>query len=171
MLSFAIALILGVNSASPADSASMDPAAVYGRWMTPDHASVIEIYDCGDQTPCGRVTWLKDDPDGAEKDTKNRNKQHRDRSILGMVLLEGFSSCSEGWNSGSIYNPENGKTYRGRLKRQADGQLQVKGCVGPICKAMVWPAAPDDTGSADLRVVAAEGPSTRTARSMGTAGE
>ncbi|WOI53769.1 DUF2147 domain-containing protein [Parvularcula sp. LCG005] len=113
-------------------------ADVFGNWFTPRRDSVIEIYDCGDETPCGRVIWMIDDQTGETLDTQNRDPDLRDRSILGMVLLEDFEPHDKGWTNGDIYNPEDGRTYRAKLKRLDDGTLEVKGCMGPICKGQVW---------------------------------
>ncbi|MEM9987872.1 MAG: DUF2147 domain-containing protein [Pseudomonadota bacterium] len=120
------------------------PQAVFGQWFTPNHDSIIDIYDCGNQTPCGRVAWIEPDPKGdmGAKDVHNQDESLRERPILGMILLEGFEKSDAGWQNGSIYNPENGKTYRSHLKVLEQGQLQVKGCIGPICKGLKWDPVP-----------------------------
>ena len=133
-------------------NASAPPATghdVYGDWYTPDRDSVVRIADCGDGTPCGTVTWQ--DPERAKVviDRRNEDQALRGRPIVGITLLGGFEAAEEDWRRGAIYNPENGATYRARLKRLDADRLQVKGCVGPICKGMVWERRPP--ASADVQ--------------------
>lgn len=137
MISLLAILLSGVGA--EADLAS--PHDVFGRWFTNDHQSVIEITDCGDGTPCGRVSWRAGDPDGSTKDTANKDRALRDRPLLGAELLSDFRAGDDQWTGGQIYNPENGRTYRAIIQRIDDSHLSVKGCVGPICKGFVWEAA------------------------------
>lgn len=118
-------------------TATMDVA---GLWLTPDGNSVIEIADCGDGTPCGRVVWVNPEG-GMTVDMYNNDPDMRNRAMEGITLLGGFERHGDGWRGGEIYNPENGKTYGCRLKRMDDETLEVKGCVGPFCKGLTWQAA------------------------------
>jgi uncharacterized protein (DUF2147 family) len=59
-----------------------------------------------------------------------------------MKLLAGFKRRTQDWRGGTIYDPEHGKTYDSRLKRRANGDLEVKGCIGPICQTQVWKPVP-----------------------------
>ena len=63
--------------------------------------------------------------------------------VLGSTILEGFEKRTRDWRGGTIYNGENGKTYNARLKRLENGNLQVKGCIGPICSTQIWPLLED----------------------------
>ncbi|GGX65712.1 hypothetical protein GCM10011309_14970 [Litorimonas cladophorae] len=53
-------------------------------------------------------------------------------------MLWGFEEKSDKWSSGKIYDAESGKSYKSKLERQADGSLEVKGCIGPICQGQIW---------------------------------
>ena len=57
-------------------------------------------------------------------------------------MLQGFDKKRKDWRGGTIYDPEADKSYASRLKRLANGTLQVKGCIGPICQAQIWQEAP-----------------------------
>ena len=56
-----------------------------------------------------------------------------------LLILKGFEKKKNDWRGGTIYDPENDKTYDARIKRLDDGNLQLKGCVGPFCQTQVWP--------------------------------
>jgi len=112
---------------------------VYGVFLTPDGSSHIEIADCGDGTPCGRIVWIDPDslPEGESPESVAGRAGER---LMGMQLIEGFERRRRDWRGGSVYDPENDKMYAARLKRLSDGQLQLKGCIGPICQTQVWAA-------------------------------
>lgn len=113
-----------------------------GRWYTEDQKSIVEIFDCGDGTPCGRVAWIDPDQDNIFVDNRNRDPELRGRPLEGAIILQGFEADDAGWNGGKIYNPENGKSYFAKMHLEDDGSLTVKGCVGPICKGLHWTEAP-----------------------------
>ena len=69
--------------------------------------------------------------------------------ILGLTMLEGFKQKAKGWTGGTIYNPKEGKTYGSKIKLLADGVLEVKGCIGPICQTQHWAPVESTSGMAD----------------------
>jgi uncharacterized protein (DUF2147 family) len=120
-----------------ADIAHADTLDVFGTFQPPDGNSKIEISDCGDGTPCGTVVWMRAAalPKGETPETV---RDARGARIMGLKMLHGFARKAQDWRGGTIYDPENGKTYQSRLKRLADGNLEVKGCIGPICQTQIW---------------------------------
>ncbi len=133
---FLAAAAAAILASAGASAQTMDVAGV---WLTQDQTSKIEIADCGDGTPCGRIAWI--DPEAQSDvttDIHNPNAALRGRPILGLTLLSGFEARRDGWRRGEIYNPETGRTYGSRLKLMDDGNLQLKGCLGPICQTQVW---------------------------------
>ena len=118
-------------------SAHADPHNVYGVWMPPAETSHIEISDCGDGTPCGTVVWLDAEalPEGVTPETA---ADANGDNVLGLQMLHSFKRKENDWRSGTIYDPEHGKTYGSRIKLKEDGTLQVKGCIGPFCQTQVW---------------------------------
>lgn len=114
---------------------------VYGTFLTQAKTSTVTIEDCGDGTPCGRVSWI--DPNAMEPGmTPEAALTEAGDPVLGLLMLQGFDKKRKDWRGGTIYDPENDKTYASRLKRLGDGRLQVKGCIGPICQTQVWEQAP-----------------------------
>lgn len=113
---------------------------VTGKWLTTEKDSVVVIAPCGSNL-CGKIERiLKPNPRGPAVDFNNPNPALRSRPILGMAILTGFADAGKKW-AGSIYDPRAGKVYRSELVKLANGNLQVKGCVGPFCKTMVWTPA------------------------------
>jgi uncharacterized protein (DUF2147 family) len=121
-----------------------DGLDVNGTWLTQSQTAHIEIADCGDGTPCGRLVWM--DPASMRpgvtpqtaKDINNPDPDLRERPVLGMQLLSGFEARRKDWRGGEIYDAESGKTYGSRLKRLDEDRLQLKGCIGPFCQTQVW---------------------------------
>lgn len=114
---------------------------VFGTFITEEKTSTITIEDCGDGSPCGRVSWL--DPNAMEPGmTPETATTQAGEPVLGLLMLQGFDKKRNDWRGGTIYDPENDRTFAARLKGLGDGRLQVKGCIGPICQTQVWTSAP-----------------------------
>jgi len=134
--SLPVAILLSLAVAAPANAA----ASVSGLWLTTEKDSIVEIGPCGDAL-CGRITRiLSPTPQGPPKDTNNPNPALRSRPIQGLAILTGFKDAGKVWQ-GTIYDPRAGKTYKSFLTLLANGTLQVKGCIGPFCRAMPWTRA------------------------------
>jgi len=118
---------------------------VAGLWLTADGGAHVQIEDCGDGTPCGTVVWVDPNQEGSSTDDNNPDPALNGQSIVGSKMLWGFKPKKEctpyllcKWASGKIYDARDGKTYKSKLKLAEDDRLEVKGCVGPFCKTLVW---------------------------------
>ncbi len=132
-----IALSTLLLGATPAVAAT----SVQGRWLTPTRDSVIEIAPCGAKI-CGRVAKiLRADANGATTDKANPNPALRSRPILGMPIFTEFVDAGAIW-SGTVYDPRNGKSYKSKLSRNADGTLKMQGCIAFFCQTQTWTKAP-----------------------------
>lgn len=113
---------------------------ISGRWITEDGKAVVTIANCG-TTVCGKISRiLEPTPDGPPVDDKNPDRRMRNRPIMGMPVLTGFTRSGDEWR-GRIYNPEEGKTYRSILKRAGANRLAVKGCIAFFCRTQSWKRA------------------------------
>ncbi|MXO51675.1 DUF2147 domain-containing protein [Erythrobacter gaetbuli] len=114
---------------------------IEGRWITAEEDAVITIGECGSST-CGRITkFLVAPPKGLDqRDVNNADAKLRQRKLLGMPVLTGFSEDAKLWR-GQIYDPKSGKTYRSVVRRKDANRLEVKGCIGPFCQTQVWTRA------------------------------
>jgi uncharacterized protein (DUF2147 family) len=124
--------------------AAGDSDAVVGVWATdPDDdggQAHIEIYRNGDRFD-GKIVWLEEpvylpgDEDGEagqpKIDTENPDPELRTRPILGMVLMEGFVyDGKETWHKGTIYDANDGKTYKCKMRLEDQQTLKVRGFIG-----------------------------------------
>ena len=106
--------------------------------------SHVKIEDCGGKL-CGSLIWLKEplSKEGKDKiDSQNPDPSQRSRKMLGLPLLNGFVSDGDGkeWSGGTIYNPDDGKTYSCKLTMQDPKTMKVRGYVGIsiLGKTQIW---------------------------------
>ncbi len=65
----------------------------------------------------------------------------RNRPLIGLEILSGFEYAGDGrWTGGTIYDPDNGKTYRCKLRFVDRDTLEVRGYIGIslIGRTEVW---------------------------------
>lgn len=129
-------------------SFASNPDAIVGMWMT-DEGDTIEIYKCGKQY-CGRIAEAAeplypagDKMAGKPKvDRENPDKKRRNDPIIGLQLMKDFNykKKDDYWQGGTIYDPNNGKTYKCKATLKADGKLHVRGYIGfaALGRTEVW---------------------------------
>jgi len=114
--------------------------AIVAQWWNQEKEAQIEIYPCEGKY-CGKIVWLKEphypanDPKnmgGKPKvDRQNPDPSKRERPILGMNLVWGFSYAGENlWEGGFIYDPRDGKTYKCKMTLETPDHLKVRGFIG-----------------------------------------
>ena len=134
--------LFGALSGSPA--LAMDGSAIVGVWATdpeggggPAH---VEIYADGDQYE-GKIIWLEEPlytvedagetPGIPKEDHNNPDPALRSRPIVGLVIMKAFVfDGKKSWHKGTIYDPDNGKTYKCKVRFGDDGVLKVRGFIG-----------------------------------------
>ena len=119
-----------------------DEDAILGIWKNSSGKGHIEIYK-QENKYYGKIIWLKDalDAEGKPKtDKKNTDPSKRKTSLLGMVMLRDFRYKNGEWNGGRIYNPSDGKEYKGLMKLKDPKTLTVRGYMGIslIGKSDTW---------------------------------
>lgn len=136
--SLMLAAFASVVAVSPA-LAVEGPQSVLGKWRTPSKNGVVEIARCG-ASICGRLI----DSDNLRtnqdlRDANNKNTNQRTRKLKGLQLLGGFKGQAKAWDGGTIYNPEDGGTYKATITPAGNDTLKLKGCiVWPLCKTQTW---------------------------------
>ncbi len=117
-------------------AAAEDPA---GYWATEKNESQIHITHCGDKL-CGNIFWMKEPTDAKgtlKLDKENEDEVKRKRSLLGLQLIS-MKPEDDYWK-GTVYNPQNGKTYDATLKILSHSEVELKGCVAYIlCGGQKW---------------------------------
>ena len=130
----ALPALLAILAASPAVAAT----GIVGTWLAPARAAHIRIYHCGEAV-CGRIVSASRPKDNPKLlDIHNQDPALRHRSMVGAVLIEGFTGGPTSWTGGRVYNPGDGKSYKGSLTLVDPGHLKMQGCViGVLCKSQV----------------------------------
>jgi uncharacterized protein (DUF2147 family) len=133
-----IAALLALTAFAIPSAISATAVSINGRWVTQDKDAIVEIGPCNG-TVCGRVAkYLVTPPNGVDqRDIHNKDAKLRTRKIMGMAVVYGLKAGEKGW-SGSIYDPKSGKTYRSVVTLLKNGNLSVKGCIGPFCQGQTW---------------------------------
>ncbi|MGB9747414.1 MAG: DUF2147 domain-containing protein [Bacteroidales bacterium] len=115
---------VAVSAQNPADK-------IVGVYLTAKKTSQVRIFKATDGKYYGKVAWLEKDKD--KKDVNNPDPAKRNEPILGLVILRGlkYDADKKQWSGGTIYDPDNGKTYDCYLwfDEKDPGILQLKGYV------------------------------------------
>jgi len=127
-------------------SQTVNADAVLGTWLTASGKAKVTIYKDGAKYN-GKITWLKNPTyeDGKVKvDKNNPDKTKQTVPLLGLNMLKGFVFDDGEWEDGTIYDPENGKTYSCTIKYR-DGMLDLRGYIGIslIGRTQTWFRIPD----------------------------
>ena len=107
-----LAALAACALATPASAQSEGPV---GLWQTPVHGGQVRIARCG-QALCGTLVTsdnIRANPD--LRDFNNSNRALRTRTVRNLPLLGGFTGGPTEWTGGSVYNPQDGRTYHGRI--------------------------------------------------------
>jgi len=112
-----------------------------GTWTTEGGKSRVRISACGANI-CGSIVWMQEPntEKGTPKlDNNNPDPSKRSRPLLGLqIILPMQADGADRW-SGSIYNPEDGKTYSASFALSGEREANLKGCVAMIlCKSQTW---------------------------------
>jgi len=116
-------------------------SGIIGRWIT-HKGGEIEIAPCGNKI-CGTIAKLaRQDHETPPTDTQNPDPALRDRVLLGLTLISNFSyEGDDSWENGRIYNVNNGKTYKSKLRLLSKNRLKLSGCVFIFCRSYTWSRA------------------------------
>jgi len=97
-----------------------------GTWLRESGASRVKISKCG-AAYCGSIVWLKDTSGPAK--------------VGQRVFFDMVASGEDKWE-GKAFNPEDGKTYTGKMVL-AGNRLTTSGCAlgGLVCKSVKWSKA------------------------------
>ncbi len=130
---------------------------IAGRWATEGFGSIVEFAPCpgSANTMCGRIVWLWTPNNAAGRartDSHNPDRTLRTRSLVGIEILQGLRETSPGvWSDGSVYNPDDGRTYTGTIRLRGGG-LELRGCaLNVFCQTQTW-RRPEDVIEAVRRL-------------------
>lgn len=110
-----------------------------GLWSTPvDGGGLVRLERC----PAGVCGYVVDSPrlraEPDQRDVRNEDPALRRRRLRGLRILEA-RAVSDARGEGWVYNPEEGKTYRGVIERIGEDRLRLTGCIiWPLCRSQTW---------------------------------
>ena len=160
MKTLAIAAVLTV--AAFAAAADVEPAdVILGQWYTEDNESIVQVTQDENKKYVGKIIWLseplygEDDKEAGKpkRDRENPDKKRRNDGIVGLSILHSFKydAKDKEWNSGKIYDPNRGKTYKCVIKLgdKNDGGMQIlkiRGYIGipALGRTTEWARVPKD---------------------------
>ena len=109
-----------------------------GVWRLSNGKVTVRVAPCGAHL-CGTVVALKkprDDEGRPRLDKENPNPALRRRPVIGLTILSNMRADGDGYWTGTIYNPDDGNTYRSEMTLQSPNTMKVDGCVAIFCKSM-----------------------------------
>ncbi len=131
----ALAVAAGIMGLAAQASAE---EAVTGIWRLDNGKVTVKVTPCGGNL-CGTVVALKkprDDKGRPRLDKENPKESLRSRPVIGLTILSNMKPEGENRWNGTIYNPDDGNTYRSMMNLQNNRTMRVEGCIAVFCKAM-----------------------------------
>jgi uncharacterized protein (DUF2147 family) len=116
--------------------AATDTATPVGTWTQIDDdtgkpKSIIEITEQPDGTLQGVVKEVLFSDQGTNPLCDKCEGERHNQPVVGMTIMWDVKKDNDQWDGGHILDPNNGKTYKVKLKLKDDGQkLDVRGYVG-----------------------------------------
>ena len=140
ILFFAMALMMPVFTS--AQDANADK--LVGVWEPSHGKARVKVEKIGTKF-YGKIVWLKEpnDPEtGKPKVDKNNPEEAlRNTPLKGYRLLKDFIyKGNKEWSEGTIYDPENGSTYKCVIRMKDDNTLEIRGYIGveALGRTDVW---------------------------------
>ncbi|MDG0853647.1 DUF2147 domain-containing protein [Roseateles puraquae] len=119
-------------------------ATPMGLWKTIDDdgktaKSLVRITEQGGAL-VGSIDKLLDPKDPGDAKCDKCKDDRKDQPVVGLQIIRGVKAEGDGiWGGGEILDPNNGKTYRTRLKPVDGGKkLEMRGYIGPFYRTQTW---------------------------------
>ena len=119
-------------------------ATPVGLWKTIDDdgktaKSLVRITEQGGAL-VGSIDKLLDPKDPGDAKCDKCKDDRKDQPVVGLQIIRGVKAEGDGiWGGGEILDPNNGKTYRTRLKPVDGGKkLEMRGYIGSFYRKQTW---------------------------------
>ena len=138
-----IALASLLSLAAVSAFAQMSPV---GLWKTIDddtkkEKSLVRITE-SNGVFSGRIEKLLDPDTKQDAVCEKCTDERKGKPVLGMTILRNLKQNADDpavYDAGHILDPNNGKTYRVRIKPVDGGKrLEMRGYIGPFYRTQVW---------------------------------
>ncbi len=111
-----------------------DSDSLVGIWQTGSGKAKVKIEKIGTKY-YGKIVWLKEPIDPAtgkpKVDKNNPDEAMRTVPLKGYRMLKDFVyKGKDEWSDGTIYDPENGSTYKSVIKMKDNNSLDIRGYIG-----------------------------------------
>lgn len=97
-------------------------------------SSQVQIFKSTNGKYYGKIIWLKEPVENGKPkvDDENPDAALRDKPIIGLQLLKSFTFDEKTgeWSKGTIYDPDNGKSYNCFMKFDGETKLKIRGFIG-----------------------------------------
>jgi len=112
---------------------------ILGVWLNQVENAKIEFYKSDDKY-YGKVVWLKDPYTENGKpitDENNPKESLKTIPIFNLVIIKNLIYKNGKWTSGTIYDPQVGKTYACAIWLEGD-KLKLRGYIGWFYETKTW---------------------------------
>jgi uncharacterized protein (DUF2147 family) len=131
---------------SPLLTVAQDAEAdrLLGVWEPSNGKARVKVEKIGNKY-YGKIVWLKEPNDPATNlpkvDKNNPDESVRNVPLKGYRMLKDFTFAGKDeWSNGTIYDPENGSTYKCIIKMTDSNTLDIRGYIGveALGRTDVW---------------------------------
>jgi uncharacterized protein (DUF2147 family) len=146
---FQLTALISILMASMLSRAANTGSAV-GLWRNED--ATIQIFEDQGRLS-GKIVAMREPrtPEGKDKtDIHNPDPSKRERPILGLVFMSGFTRKSDTrWENGTVYDPKSGNTYSCSMELEGPEKIKCRGYIGTplLGRTVFWTRAPNKEGS------------------------
>ena len=134
LAAFGLAALLSSNAALA--------AGPYGVWTSQKRDVRVRLSDCGGKI-CGTLVWLQESVDPktgqAKTDRLNPDPAKRRRPLIGIQVAHDFVQTGARKWTGTIYNADDGHTYRAHMTMLGPQTIRFEGCMLVVlCLGHTW---------------------------------
>jgi Delta7-sterol 5-desaturase len=116
---------IGLTMAGSPGQSRAETLGIHGLWATQGFGAIVDIGPCegAPDKACGRIVWLWEPG-----------------PLIGTLILQAFTETAPGiWRGGTVYNPDDGRSYSGSITLTEAGNLKLEGCaLGIFCQTQQW---------------------------------
>ena len=114
--------------------------SMIGYWLTSQ--SIVLVSKCENQL-CATIEHIFVEEGIDQKsilDNNNKEKSLRDRTLVGINLIDGFKHIdgAKKLSGGRIYDPGRGRTFKSNIYLLQNGNLKIEGCLLRMCGYEEW---------------------------------
>jgi uncharacterized protein (DUF2147 family) len=105
---------------------------IQGIWWTENQQGKVQIYEHQGKF-FGKIVWIKEPLKNGKPvtDAYNPNPKLRQQPVQGLVILHNLSLSSANlYENGTIYDPNNGKSYSLKITQKDKNTLELRGFLG-----------------------------------------